>query len=194
MSIEKLKKIGSIYFATSDAARALGVSEASARLACHRYFKKGYLLRPKRDVYVLADHWKRLERAELYALANWLQVPSYLSFQTALAYHEATTQIQRDFIESAAVKRSKTVEVGKSVYRYIKIDRRLYFGFTKTDGFFMARPEKALLDALYLTSLSRYRLDTSALDLQKFSRVELKRMSLFFPRRTRELLKKICNI
>lgn len=194
MSIERLKTLKSVFFASADAARALGLSEASARLACHRYFKKGYLIRPKRDVYVLADRWKRLESSELYALANWLQVPSYVSFQTALSYHQATTQVPRDFIESAAVTRTKTVEAGKVTFRYMKLDRRLYFGFKRTEGFFMASPEKAFLDALYLMSLARYRLDTSALDLQKFNQNELKSMARLFSKSTRELLKKICSI
>ena len=194
MSIARLGAIKSVFFASADAARALGVSEASARLACHRYFKKGYLVRPKRDVYVLADKWKRLENPELYALANWLQVPSYVSFQTALSYHQATTQVQRDFIESAAVTRTKTLETGNITFRYMKLDRKLYFGFKRAEGFFMAGPEKAFLDALYLMSLARYRLDMSAVDLQKFNRRKLKRMSHFFSKPTRELLKKICNI
>ncbi len=194
MSIARLGAIKSVFFASADAARALGVSEASARLACHRYFKKGYLVRPKRDVYVLADKWKRLENPELYALANWLQVPSYVSFQTALSYHQATTQVQRDFIESAAVTRTKTLETGNITFRYMKLDRKLYFGFKRAEGFFMAGPEKAFLDALYLMSLARYRLDMSALDLQKFNRRKLKTMSHFFSKPTRELLKKICNI
>ena len=107
---------------------------------------------------------------------------------TALDYHNITTQIQRDFFESIATQRTKTLSAGGSVFRYSKISTDLYFGFEKRDGFFIASPEKALLDAVYLSSYGRYALDFSALDPKKISRPEMDRMSRHYPPRTRKLL------
>jgi hypothetical protein len=43
----------------------------------------------------------------------------------------------------------------------------LYQGFKKEKGFFIATPEKMLLDAIYLMSYGRYALDMSAIDPKK---------------------------
>ena len=108
---------------------------------------------------------------------------------TALDYYEITTQVQRDFFESVAVKRTKEIHLNSSVFRYAKIAGNLYFGFKKEKEFFIASPEKALLDAFYLMSYGRYSIDTSALDAGKFNEDEIKRLSKAFPLKTRKTLK-----
>ncbi|MDJ0819213.1 MAG: hypothetical protein QNJ58_23590, partial [Desulfobacterales bacterium] len=109
---------------------------------------------------------------------------------TALDYYEITTQVQRDFFESVAVKRTKEIKVEGSVFRYSKIAGNLYFGFKKEKEIFIATPEKALLDAFYLMSYGRYALDISALDSDKLDRNEIMRLSIEFPLKTKTMLKK----
>jgi hypothetical protein len=109
---------------------------------------------------------------------------------TALDYYEITTQVQRDFFESVAVKRTKEIQIDGSVFRYSKIAGNLYFGFKKEKGFFIATPEKALVDAFYLMSYGRYALDISALDSDKLDRNEILRLSMEFPSKTKNMLKK----
>ena len=77
-----------------------------------------------------------------------------------------------------------------SVFRYAKIADELYFGFKKERGFFIATPEKALVDAFYLMSYGRYSLDVPALESSKLDRGEIKRLSKAFPFRTRKMLKR----
>jgi hypothetical protein len=89
-----------------------------------------------------------------------------------------------------AVKRTKEILLNGTVFRYAKISGALYFGFKKEKGFFIATPEKALLDAFYLISLGRYALDLAALDARKLDRDEIERLSRRFPRKTRDLLNK----
>ena len=188
MNIARLKIIKSFLFASKDVAQVLGISAASGRLAAHRYTQKGLLVRLKRDVYVLPERWEHATQSQRYAAANRLQVPSYISLTTALSYYEITTQIQQDFFESIAVTRTKKLEVGGIQFRYVKVQKKLYFGFVKKDDFFIATPEKAFLDALYLVSLHRYRLDVTGLDLAKFNWKELRKLSRLFPAATRRLL------
>ena len=113
-----------------------------------------------------------------------------MSLTTALEYYEITTQVQQDFFESIAVRRTKEFQVNGSVFQYSKINEKLYFGFKKENGFFIAIPEKALLDAVYLMSYGRYALDLSALDPDKVDRQKIKRLSEEFPLKTRIMLKK----
>jgi predicted transcriptional regulator of viral defense system len=163
MKLLRLNNISKFYFGCDDIAKALDISADSAKVTASRYAKQGILVRVKRNMYVLHDRWKVAGREEKFVIANLGQVPSYISLMSALDYYEITTQIQRDFFESVAIKRTKETHVDGSVFRYVKINSTLYFGFNKEKDFFIATPEKALVDAFYLMSYGRYALDISAL-------------------------------
>ena len=190
MKLIEIQKIDKLYFGYEEIARVLGISEASARVTASRYAKKGLLLRIKKNMYVLRERWVAAEKEEKFMLANLAQSPSYISLATALDFYELTTQMQRNFFESVALKRTKRINVNGNIFRYARITNRLYQGFKKEKGFFIATPEKALLDAIYLMSYGRYALDMSAIDPKKVDENELMRLSREFPARTCYLLKK----
>jgi predicted transcriptional regulator of viral defense system len=190
MRLLELRTIRKLYFGYEELARVLGISLASARISASRYVRQGFLVRIKRNMYVLKEVWDAAGRSDKFLLMNVGQTPSYISLMTALDYHEITTQVQRDFFESVAVKRTKEIKVEGSVFRYSKIAGNLYFGFKKEKGFFIATPEKALIDAFYLMSYGRYALDISALDSDKLDRDEIMRLSNEFPLRTKTMLRK----
>ena len=190
MKLKELNRIEKLYFGYEEIARIFGISLASAKVTASRYVRQGLLLRMKKNVYVRRDVWNAAGIEEKLSIANVGQVPSYISLMTALEYYEVTTQIQRDFFESVAIRRTKVINLNGCVFRYTKIASDLYFGFKKEKGFFIATPEKALLDAFYLMSYGRYSLDISALDATKLDRDEIKRLSIRFPLRTRKLLRR----
>jgi predicted transcriptional regulator of viral defense system len=190
MKIAQLSGITKLYFSYGDVARVLDISPESARVTVSRYVARGLLIRVKRNMYVLRERWIASGREEKFQLANLGQVPSYISLMTALDYYEITTQVQREFIESVAVKRTKEIQMPRSVFRYTRISNPLYFGFSKHNGFFIATPEKAFLDAMYLMSLGRYHLDITSIDGSKIKRGEIRRMISAFPMKTKKLLEK----
>jgi len=190
MKLLRLEDIPKLYFGYEDIAKTFGISAGSAKVTASRYVKQGILVRVKRNMYVLRDVWKTAGREEKFILVNLGQVPSYISLMSALDYYEITTQMQRDFYESVAIKRTKEINVAGSIFRYVKVNSALYFGFKKEKNFFIATPEKALVDAFYLMSYGRYAIDISALDAAKFDRDEIKYLSIKFPLKTRNLLKK----
>lgn len=190
MKLQELNRIKKLYFGYEEIARVFGITLPSAKVTASRYVKQGLLLRMKKNVYVRRDVWNATGIEEKFLLANLGQVPSYISLMTALEYYEITTQILRSFFESVAVKRTKEINLNGSVFRYTRIAADLYFGFKKEKGFFIATPEKALLDAFYLMSYGRYSIDKSALDATKLDRDEVKRLSVRYPLKTRNLLKK----
>ena len=190
MKLKELNKINKLYFGYEEIARVFGISPSSAKVTASRYVRQGLLLRIKKNVYVRREVWNAAVIEDKFLLANLGQVPSYLSLMTALEYYEPTTQVLRDFFESVATKRTKEINLKGSVFRYTKVASGLYFGFKKEKDFFIATPEKALLDAFYLMSYGRYSLDISALDATKLDREEVKRLSKKFPLRTRKMLKK----
>ena len=83
----------------------------------------------KKNLYILREAWNAASKEDKFRLANLGQSPSYISLMSALEYYEITTQMQRDFFESVAVKRTKEIQVNDNVFRYSKINVALYFGF-----------------------------------------------------------------
>ena len=190
MKLQELNRIKKLYFGYEEIARVFGINPASAKVTASRYVRQGLLLRIKKNIYMRQDVWNASGIEEKFLLANLGQAPSYISLMTALEYYGVTTQVQRAFFESVATKRTKEINVKGAIFRYTKIAGGLYFGFKKEKNFFIATPEKALLDAFYLMSYGRYSLDISALDATKIDREEVNRLSEKFPLRTGKLLKK----
>jgi predicted transcriptional regulator of viral defense system len=193
MPYYQLLKIEKPFFSLDDVAYTLGIQPASAAVLCSRYVKKGLLVRLKRGLYARAEQLANFGQQDLFRLANFLQVPSYVSLTTALSYHGVTTQVQRDFFESISLKRTKKFEIAQFTFHYSKISLDLYKGFERVEDVFIALPEKALLDSLYLASLGRYSLDTSALDLTKVNGEVLENLSSLFPSRVRTFMENCCG-
>ncbi len=190
MKFLQLHNIGKLYFGHEDIARTFGITLQSAKVTASRYIKHGLLIRLKRNIYVLKEKWTSIDREQEFLLANIIQVPSYISLMTALDYYEITTQVQRDFIESVAVKRTKGLEIEQKYFNYTKINTDLYSGFSKTRGFFIAAPEKAFLDSVYLMSFGRYSLDIPSVDFSKLNREKVEYMARLFPLKTQRFLNK----
>ncbi|MFH1394855.1 MAG: hypothetical protein ABIH09_01720 [Candidatus Omnitrophota bacterium] len=193
MNYAKLNHITKLYFGYEEIAKTLGTKLKSARVEANRYVKQGLLVRIKRNLYILNNRWVTLEIEEKFLLANVVQVPSYISLMTALSFYEITSLIQQGFIESIAIKRTKRLEIKNTVLTYTKIQHALYADFIKNKVFFIATPEKAFLDALYLMSLNRYFFDISSIDFNKLNQTKLKFLLKNFPKKTQELFKNECS-
>ena len=170
MRYNDIKKIKKLYFTYQDIAKILSISEDSARVLCSRYVKQKYLVRLKRNFYILKERWDNIAPNQRLELANILQVPSYISLMTALSFFEYTTQVQQKFIESISLYRTFTKDIEGVVFNYSRIKRDYYFGFSKKNSIFIASPEKAFIDSLYLNYLGKYNLDLSSLNLDKIDR------------------------
>ncbi|MCU0560027.1 MAG: nucleotidyl transferase AbiEii/AbiGii toxin family protein [Desulfobacterales bacterium] len=116
---------------------------------------------------------------------------SHIALMTALDYHEIATQVQRELIESVAIKRTKELSLNGCIFRYPKIRGALFGGFIRQQGVFIATPEKAFVDAAYLMSFGRYALVLAAIDAKKLNRKEVARLSRSYPLKTRKPLEKL---
>jgi len=194
MNYPKLARLSQkFYFSSQDVADALGIKPESARVFCSRYAAKGIFIRLKNNFYSFDESWSRFSKEEFFRCANVIQVPSYISFLSALSYYEVTTQLQRNFFESASLKRSIHKEIKNTTFTFYKLKKTLYFGFIKKDNFFIATKEKAFLDAAYLCSFGKYKLDFNALDYGKLDNFELKKLAKHFPDKTQALVDKVCK-
>ncbi|MFH0986161.1 MAG: hypothetical protein V1882_11645 [Candidatus Omnitrophota bacterium] len=183
-----------LFFTTEDVALQFGITGRSAQVFSSRQVKNGAFLRLKKDFYILEERRPYLEREDFFVLANYLQVPSYLSCMTALSYHGLTTQVPRDWYESVCLKRSVRYGAGGVTFSYFKLKNDYYSSFEKIGSFFMAEKEKAFLDACHLCAHGRYALDWSALDLGRLDLGRLETLMAPFPARTQNMVKRACGI
>ncbi|MEW6068648.1 MAG: hypothetical protein AB1610_10210 [Nitrospirota bacterium] len=115
---QKLRKLREkSYFSIEDLQDLLGIKYESARVLCSRYTKEGIFIRLKKDFYVLNEKWESFTRDDLFRISNILQVPSYISFMTALSFYEVATQVQRDFFESASLRRSVRFNIKGTAFK-----------------------------------------------------------------------------
>lgn len=194
-NIAKLQELGrKPYFTLGDVAQVFDLQPASARVLCSRYVRQGLLVRFKNNIYTTVLKWENLTRQDYFKIANVLQVPSYLSLMTALAFYDVTTQVQNSYQESVCLKRSLSYNVREAVFSYVKLQSRYYGDFIKKDGIFIATKEKAFLDAAYLYSFGKYKFDLDALDMKKLELKRIRSLLKEYPDKTKETVKRLCGI
>jgi predicted transcriptional regulator of viral defense system len=170
MKALELNKINKLTFTFEDLASILSITKESAKVSANRYVKNNFLIRLKNNLYISSDKFNSLTETELFKIANLLQVPSYISFTTALSYYNITSQQLQGIIESAALKRTKEVNTKSVSFNYLILKKGFYNNFVYTNEFFIATPEKALADVIYLSSMNRYQCDFEAIDFKKIDK------------------------
>jgi len=144
--------------------------------------ERGLITRLARGVYLNA----RLKgEPSLEEVACFIRTPSFISAEWALHLHgiilQAPTVCTVLTLSTAVGVRRNLIRNGVTI-EYSHISNRLYFGFETRDGFNLALPEKALLDAVYYRHIVPFA-DELEIDLLDVDR--LRRMSRPFPLRVR---------
>ena len=123
------------------------------RLQLTRWKNAGRIYQLRRGLYALAPPYQKV-KPHPFVIANRLRVASYVSLQSALAFYG---MIPENVLQTTSVTggRPGLWETPLGVYRYQHIRPALLRGarlMEVTDGqqALVARPEKALLDLIYL--------------------------------------------
>jgi len=144
----RLLKMGIPVFQTSDAAAYLDVKNAHASKLLARLAASGHLARLGRG------RWGFKDRIDSFALPEYLTAPypSYVSLQSALYHHGMISQIP-SVLYAVSIARTRTHVTALGTVSVHHVDPSLFFGYqpaAKGPGK-IARPEKALIDFLYLS-------------------------------------------
>ena len=128
--------------------------EESLRIQLSRFVKRGLIHRIKRGLYCFD-----LKKVNELQLANLLYTPSYVSAQSALHYYGIIPDIPQS-ITSVTTVTTKKILTKLGTYHYFKVATPLYFGFDRiklhnSRYLKIARPEKALLDFIYLNKIKQ---------------------------------------
>jgi predicted transcriptional regulator of viral defense system len=132
-------------FTTSDAAKITGSSGKNLNIFLYRLEKRKVISRLERGKYYLS-------RTPIEVIASKIISPSYVSFLSALAHHNLTTQIPVEIV-IVGLKSRPCLYIENIRIRFMKIKSKRFFGMFRVnmgDGYFTnyAMPEKAITDCL----------------------------------------------
>ena len=133
---------------------AAGKNLAQVRLQLARWVKDGRLIRIHKGLYTLAHHYRKV-KAESFYIANVLKPHSYVSLQSALAWYGVIPEFV-PVVTSVSTARPQSIGTPLGRFEYRHICKGYLWGYqqlklTDKQAAFVARPEKALLDLVYLT-------------------------------------------
>lgn len=150
------------------------VNAAHLRRQFSRWVNSGQLVQLRRGWYVLAEPYRKVQ-PHPFLVANRLKKASYVSLESALAEYGMIPEYV-PVVTSVTTGRPEEVRtpLGTFLYRHVKphwfcgyVQRELVGGQTA----FVATPEKALLDLLYLTPGADSRAYLEELRLQNFEKL-----------------------
>lgn len=143
----------------------------------NRAMKKGVLVGLRRGLYLIGKPYRRSSPSNL-EIAHSLYGPSYISFETALHYHQWIPEAVYTTI-SATSKRSNAFDTVLGRFEYVHVpDRLCYLGVQRVSSggtsFLIADPWKAIADHYYAFGRDWNRFEdlTSDLRIEKESMLE----------------------
>lgn len=131
----------------------LEINRQILRNQLRRWQKRGLIIRLKKGMYILNANDRKINPSKQF-LANQLYSPSYVSLEYALNFYGF---IPERVLDVTSVTTKKTAcfknDFGNFIYQHIKTEAFRGFGAIKDESnltYFMAGPEKAIVDFLYL--------------------------------------------
>ncbi len=183
--LNKLEGSGKDYLSIPDLEKILKAKRRSLYVILTRLVKEGWLVRLNSGVYITSSQAPDLEK-----IANQLYNPSYLSFESTLSQRGVLSQIPYT-LTFATTSRTRKIQLGEQEVLYRHLKPILFTGYHLTQGVFIAEPEKAFLDLVYMVSLKREEFDWKRLDLKRLKRNSLKKWMKLYPARTQKIVRGI---
>lgn len=191
----QLRQLDRPVFTTREAAALWRSEQTSASRRLGGLGKAGLVSRIQRGL------WAIDPEIEPHAVGPYLTapLPSYVSLFSALAEHEMIEQIPRQ-ISLASLARPRRILTSFGVYVVHQLSPELFGGFEGNDrDGYLARPEKALFDLVYVRAAAGSRAYLPELTLPRnfddgeltrwSERIDSKRLRTLVARRLRELLR-----
>lgn len=177
--LSKKLKTSHLLITDTELAFLLGGSPDSRYGKVKRLIAQGRLLHIRRGLYSWAKESNSEAMLHPFELAQRIYAPSYISLESALAYHRLIPEAVY-VVTSASIKRTKEFDtpLGKFSYMHLPVENfYLSVELVKTDNyqFFMAKPWKAICDYVYC-----YRKEWRNLDpLVQSLRMDIDELPLF---------------
>jgi predicted transcriptional regulator of viral defense system len=144
----ELQGIGRPVLSSAEAAAAWQVSPATTAQRLRALLDSGVIRRVRRGL------WSLDPAIDPFAIGPYLTAPrpAYVSLWSALARHGMIDQIPRS-ISLVSTDRARRITTALGVYEVHRIAPELFAGYSSgKQGVYMALPEKALFDLVYVRS------------------------------------------
>jgi predicted transcriptional regulator of viral defense system len=141
-------------FTTQDLAALFPGSEDRRYGLVKRALASGEIIHIRRGLYCLAPQYRK-KSLNLYALAQYIYGPSYISLESALSWHGWIPESVHA-ITSASFKKAKEFRTPLGFFSYERVPQWVFYAQVerRTDDagnvFLMATPWKALADYVYV--------------------------------------------
>ncbi|OGF27849.1 hypothetical protein A2331_07145 [Candidatus Falkowbacteria bacterium RIFOXYB2_FULL_34_18] len=166
-----------IIFSPREFQRIFAVSGFAAQKFIHQHARKGFFNKLKNGLYCLSS-----AKPHSFVVANKLYAPSYISLATALSFHGIIPETSYG-ISSVSTKATRDIYSCQKEFTYSKIKKSLFTGYgfyrQNNEKFFMAEPEKALLDYLYFLTLNSGKIN-SRINITKLNKQKIKKWQKLF--------------
>lgn len=172
-------------FSTSQIS-SLTENEQVLRNQLTRWEKMGLVLKLKKGLYILNSSDRKINPSRMF-IANQLCSPSYISTEYALEFYNLIPERVID-VTSVTTKKTVVFENIFGTFRFQHIKTNCFSGFKELKDetnlpFFIAEPEKAIVDFLYLNLASFKGIDPEIFALsyrfQNVSGLHAKRLKKF---------------
>ncbi|MCH8121381.1 MAG: type IV toxin-antitoxin system AbiEi family antitoxin domain-containing protein [Planctomycetes bacterium] len=133
---------------------AAGENLAQIRLQINRWVKDGRIIRLHKGFYTLAEPYRKVI-SEPFCIANSLKQASYVSLHSALSWYAMIPEFV-PAVTSITTGRPQTIETPLGRFEFRHVSKKYFWGYQQVElkfgqTAFIAYPEKALLDLIYLT-------------------------------------------
>jgi len=143
--LKEIEKLENPVILFNDVVREINKSKEYTRVYVHRLIKRNLLTEIEKGKYTLSF--------DAIEIGPNLIFPSYISFISAYSIYGFTTQLPTK-VQIVSLRSKKPVKAANSEIVFIKFKKKNFFGYKRErfrDKFiFIAEPEKAIIDSLYL--------------------------------------------
>ena len=185
--LQTLRGLNKPYFTVADLEKILETKRNSLYVLLNRLVNNGTLIRLKRGVYK-----PEFQSLELEKVANELYYPSYLSFESALSKYGILSQTPY-VLTFATTKTTKRINLANKEVEYRQLRNDCFFGYVLENGIYIAEPEKAILDQLYMISKGRATSDPNEWSLVNLDNAKFLQYSKKFPKTVQNKAKSLVS-
>jgi predicted transcriptional regulator of viral defense system len=180
--VRELTSTGKEFFTLADLEKVTGLARRSLKVSLNRWLKRGVLERAGPSIYVVTGATVSVE-----VIAGQLYFPCYMSFESALNRSGVLNLVPYS-LTFATSRKTRTITILERDVVYRQIKEELFFGFGLMGAVYVAEPEKALLDLVYMVTLGKASLPVEEMNFRSISRQKLLDYGRRFPPRVEKRL------
>ncbi|BFN37495.1 hypothetical protein [Fidelibacter multiformis] len=155
------------------------------RVQINRWVRDGKVIRIHKGLYTLAEPYRKVNPHPFY-IANMLKKASYVSLQSALSWYGLIPEFVPSFT-SITTGRPQSMDTPLGRFDFRHVSKKYFWGYEQhklSNGIhaFIASPEKALLDLIYLTPGGEKKAFIEELRLQNVKQIDTSKLTLWTQR------------